>query len=217
MPETPFQALAGNAMTTLGTMKGMLGIPPDVEDAQRDAIITNLINYASAWIERMTGRNFGKQTYIQDYIAPGAQELVLLQWPILSVEYIKDKTTGEEIPPESYDYGLTGDIGVIYKDDGWPLRGYRSGLAYDIVAPMRYLEVKYTAGYTLPKDSDGDNPCTLPYDLQGVIWGAITQEFAISQDGAQGLSAFSISDVTWTFDKNPRQEWLNIIKLNTRL
>lgn len=213
----PGPPLAPNALTTLADMKNMLGISPDDEDEQRDTIIVMLINSVSAWIERMTGRNLGKQTYTQEYVASGAQELVLLQWPIISVEYVMDKKAGDVIPAREYDFNVTGEIGVLYKDNGWPLRGYRGGLAYDVYAPMRCLEVKYTAGYVLPKDATKNDPCTLPYDLQGIVWGAVMQEFSVMQNGAQGLSAFSISDVSWTFDKNPRQEWLNTIRYYTRL
>jgi hypothetical protein len=209
--------LAPNALTTLETMKTMLGISPDDVNDQRDTIIINLINYVSAWIERMTGRNFGKQVYTQEYVASGRQELVLLQWPIISVAYVKDTRSGFTIPPEEYDFNVTGKIGVLYKDDGWPLRGYRGGLTADITVLMRCLEVQFTAGYVLPKDATDDDPCTLPYDIQGVVWGAIMQEFSIMQNGAQGLSAFSISDVSWTFDKKPREEWLRTIALYTRL
>lgn len=214
MPAIP---LAPNALTTLEAMKTMLGIAPDDTDPQRDAIIVNLINSVSAWVERMTGRHLGKKTYIQQYVASGTQELVLLQWPILAVEYVKDTSDGDIIPASEYDFNVTGEIGVLYKDKGWPLRGYRGGLSYDIVAPMRCLEVKYTAGYVLPKDATEEEPSTLPFDLQGVVWGAVSQEFATMQNGAQGLSAFSISDVSWTFDKSPRQEWLDTIGYYTRL
>lgn len=209
--------LADNAMTTLETMKIMLGISSDDEDLQRDAIIINLINSASSWVERKTGRQLGKQTYVQQYNASGARELVLLQWPIISVEYVKDTSTGEEISASDYDFLNTADIGVLYKDDGWPLRGYRSGLAYDITAQLRCLEVKYTAGYVLPKDATKKSPCTLPADLQGVVWGVVSQEFATMQNGAQGLSSFSISDVSWSFDKTVKQEWLDTIGYYTRL
>lgn len=214
---TPAIPLAPNALTTLEAMKTMLGIAPDDTDPQRDAIIVNLINSVSAWVERMTGRHLGKKTYIQQYVASGTQELVLLQWPILAVEYVKDTSDGDIIPASEYDFNVTGEIGVLYKDKGWPLRGYRGGLSYDIVAPMRCLEVKYTAGYVLPKDATEEEPSTLPFDLQGVVWGAVSQEFATMQNGAQGLSAFSISDVSWTFDKSPRQEWLDTIGYYTRL
>ena len=120
-------------------------------------------------------------------------------------------------PPEEYDYTVDGEIGVLYKDNGWTFRGYVGGLSYDFLLAARYLEVKYTAGYVLPKDATEDDPCTLPADLQGVVWGIIQQEFSIMQNGAQGLSAFSISDVSWTFDKNPRESWLTTIGYYTRL
>ena len=84
--------LADNALTTLEDVKIMLGIAPDDVDEQRDAMLVNLINYASAWIERMTGRKLGRQQYTQRYVASGTQELVLLQWPIINVEYVKDTT-----------------------------------------------------------------------------------------------------------------------------
>ena len=229
--------LANNALTTLEDVKIMLGIAPDDVDEQRDAMLVNLINYASAWIERMTGRKLGRQQYTQRYVASGTQELVLLQWPIINVEYVKDTTDGSIIPPEEYDYTVAvsythltlptnreeydytvdGEIGVLYKDNGWTFRGYVGGLSYDFLLAARYLEVKYTAGYVLPKDATEDDPCTLPADLQGVVWGIIQQEFSIMQNGAQGLSAFSISDVSWTFDKNPRESWLTTIGYYTRL
>lgn len=209
--------LAKNALTTLEDAKTMLGIDPSDENEQRDAMLTNLINYASAWIERMTGRKLGRQQYTQRYVASGTQELVLLQWPIINVEYVKDTADGSTIAPEEYDYTVDGEIGVLYKDNGWTFRGYVGGLAYDYQAPMRYLEVKYTAGYVLPKDATEDDPCTLPADLQGVVWGIVQQEFSIMQNGAQGLSAFSLSDVSWTFDKNPRESWLTTIGYYTRL
>lgn len=210
-------ALADNALTTLETVKTMLGIEPDDVDPQRDDVLTNLINYASAWIESMTGRIFKQQTYVQRYAAAGAQELVLKQWPVTDVEYVKDTTSGQIIPDTDYEYTEDGRIGVIYKDDGWTFQGYTGGLSYDYLLASRYLEVKYTAGYVLPKDATEDNPCTLPADLQGIVWGIAQQEFSIMENGAEGLPAFSISDVSWTFDKEPRQSWLDIIGYYTRL
>ena len=192
MGNSTVPALAPNALTTLETVKAMLGIDPTDENAQRDTVLVNLINAASAWVERQTGRKLGRQVYTQKYVASGTQELVLLQWPITNVEYVKDTADGSTISPSEYDYS-------------------------DFLYPTRYLEVKYTAGYVLPKDATEDDPCTLPYDLQNVVWGIVQQEFATMQNGAQGLSAFSISDVSWTFDKEPRQSWLATIGLYTRL
>src|SRR5699024_9940874 len=115
-------ALAANALTTLETVKTLLGIDPDDVDPKRGDAPPNLINYASAWIESMTGRIFKQQTYVQRYAAAGAQELVLKQWPVTDVEYVKDLTSRQVIPDTEYEYTEDGRIGVLYKDDGWAFR-----------------------------------------------------------------------------------------------
>lgn len=134
-----------NKDATLEKLKLMLGLPPDseippeqldqmltlagAENEQTDLIIELLINRASAWIERMTGRRLGKQSYRQWYDADGSQELVLLEYPIVSIESIKED--GALVPPGRYDFGQTGHIGVVYRDEGWLKAGWRRGLAYD--------------------------------------------------------------------------------------
>ena len=185
--------LADNALTTLDRMKLMLGLA-DIEDERTDEIIILLINRASSWIERQIGRHLGRRSYHQWYDADGQQELVLLEYPIISVEYVKQE--GKIVDPETYDYAQTGEIGVIYRDKGWLKAGYRRGLAYDIVAPMRVIEVSYTAGYVLPKDA--------------------TEAYTSLQNGSQGLSSFSISDVTWNFDKSTPESWKQLINLYRR-
>lgn len=205
--------LAENAMTTLHRMKLMLGLP-DVDDERTDEIVTLLINKASAWIERQTGRHLGKRSYHQWYDADGQQELVTLEYPIISVEYVKED--GKEVDPSRYDFTQSGNVGVIYRDEGWLKSGYRRGLAYDIVAPKRAIEVSYEAGYVLPKDATEDNPQTLPADLEGLLWDMVSMAYTNLQNGSQGLTSFTISDVTWVFDKAQRPEWMQLINLYRR-
>lgn len=203
--------LADNAMSTLEDTMERLGIPADIEDATVKNNITRLINSASAWVETMTGRKFGKATYTHRYVAPGHQELVLSQFPIRDVEYVKDIATGTIIDPGSYDFSMSGNVGVLYRDVGWPLKGYAAGLAMDYQFLSRYLEVKFTAGYILPKDATDDEPSDLPADIVEIVMGIAEQEFSILRNGAQGLAAFSISDVSWTFDKEPRNSWMDTL------
>lgn len=205
--------LAENALTTLDRMKLMLGLS-DIEDERTDEIVTLLINRASSWIERQTGRHLGKHSYRQWYDADGQQELVTLEYPIISVEYVKED--GKEVDPSRYDYAQTGKVGVIYRDEGWLKAGYRRGLAYDIVAPKRVIEVSYTAGYVLPKDATDDDPQTLPADLEGLLWDMVSQAYTSLQNGSQGLTSFSISDVTWNFDKSTPDTWTQLISLYRR-
>ena len=205
--------LASNALTTLERMKLMLGLI-DIEDERTDEIIEMLINKASAWIERQIGRHLALSKYHQWYDADGQQELVLIEYPIVDVEFIKEN--GVVVDSSSYDYKQTGNIGVIYRDEGWLKAGYRMGLAYDMIRLKRVIEVSYTAGYVLPKDATEDNPQTLPADLEGLLWEIVSQTYTGLQNGSMGLKSFSISDVRWDFDKSTHSEWVRLINLYRR-
>lgn len=205
--------LADNALTTLERMKMMLSLDDDT-DERTNEIIELLINRASAWVERQTGRHLGKNTYHQWYDADGQQELVTLEYPIVSVEFVKED--GALVDPSLYDYGQTANIGVIYRDDGWLKAGYHRGLAYDRITTKRVIEVKYTAGYVLPKDATTRNRQTLPADLEGLVWDMVSQAYTGLMNGSQGLSSFSISDVSWSFDKSTPKEWMQLVNLYRR-
>ena len=196
--------LANNALTTLDRMKLMLSLD-DETDERTCTLVELLVNKASSWVEQQVGRPLGKNTYREFYEADGQQELVTLKYPIISVDYVKE--AGRLVPPERYDYGQTANIGVIYRDDGWLRAGYRRGLA---------IEVRYTAGYVLPKDATDEEPQTLPADLEGLVWDMVSQAYANMQNGSQGLKSFSISDVSWTFDKSTPAAWLQIVNLYRR-
>ena len=205
--------LANNALTTLDRMKLMLSLD-DETDERTCTLVELLVNKASSWVEQQVGRPLGKNTYREFYEADGQQELVTLKYPIISVDYVKE--AGRLVPPERYDYGQTANIGVIYRDDGWLRAGYRRGLANDIIETKRNIEVCYTAGYVLPKDATDEEPQTLPADLEGLIWDMVSQAYANMQNGSQGLKSFSISDVSWTFDKSTPAAWLQIVNLYRR-
>ena len=209
--------LAKNAMQTVENLKIMLSIPDD--DNSYDDFLTLLINYASSWIESITGRRFGLNEYVQQLAGSGQQELVLRQYPIRIVAGIKDKDSGQVIPPQYYSYAEDGEIGVIYRDEGWAARAFPTGLVPDYIRTRRYLEVSYTAGFVLPKDFAADTPedWKLPASLQGIVSQIASQELALHENGAEGLSAFSISDVSWTFDKAPRESWINILNTFQRV
>ena len=205
--------LANNALTTLDRMKLMLSLD-DETDERTCTLVELLVNKASSWVEQQVGRPLGKNTYREFYEADGQQELVTLKYPIISVDYVKE--AGRLVPPERYDYGQTANIGVIYRDDGWLRAGYRRGLANDIIETKRNIEVCYTAGYVLPKDATDEEPQTLPADLEGLVWDMVSQAYVNMLNGSQGLKSFSISDVSWTFDKSTPAAWLQIVNLYRR-
>ncbi len=195
--------LAENALTTLEDMMEFLRLNPKDEaipDAAKNQL-ERLINAASSYIETMTGRKFARRDYRENHYGSGSQELCLGQYPIVKIYRIMDRENERELAPESYSILEMGAIGVVYRDDGWAPRGYVSGLANDRVAQRRYLNVEYSAGYVLPKDATQDQPSDLPYDLQYIVWQMVQQQWELERNGGTGLSAFSISDVSWTFDK----------------
>ena len=191
--------LANNAMTTLSDLMDFLGMP-DADDAIKNNL-ERLINAASGYIETMTNRRFAKKEYAENHFPSGDQELCLNQYPIRSVKQVKDTDSGAIIEADSYSCEDTGEIGVLYRDSGWNLRGYYGGLSNDMVAVKRCLRVTYEAGYIMPKDGTEETPSDLPYDLQYAVWQMVQQQWNLASNGANGLSAFSVSDVSWTFDK----------------
>ena len=190
-----------------------IGMDPQDKDIP-DPVKNNLerlINASSSYIETMTNRKFGRQKYIENHHGSGWQELCLNQYPIKAVESVKDTETGQLIEAESYSFDETGEIGVLYRDAGWSDRSYLGGLALDKVAQKRYLRVCYSAGYILPKDATEEQPSDLPYDLQYIIWQMVQQKWNLAKNGANGLASFSISDVSWTFDKELSTQVQNVI------
>lgn len=205
--------LADNAMSTLETLMEFIGMDPESENIPDIAKnnLERLINGASSYIETMTDRKFSRQRYVENLYGSGSQEICLKQYPIVSVDYIMDKESGETINPDSYSFSDTGRIGVVYRDQGWADKAYLGGLSYDPVASKRYLKVAYEAGYILPKDATEDQPSDLPYDLQYIIWQMVQQQWNLANNGANGLSSFSISDVSWTFDKELSSQVKDVI------
>ena len=205
--------LAENALTTLKEMMEFMGMDP--EDGSIPDLVKNnlerLINGASSYIETMTGRKFGRQDYVENHYGSGSQELCLNQYPIRKIDKIWDMENDIAIEPASYSLSEYGQIGVVYRDEGWAYRGYIGGLANDKVAGKRYLRAFYTAGYILPKDATEEEPSDLPYDLQYIVWQMVQQQWSLANNGANGLSAFSISDISWTFDKELSNQVQDII------
>lgn len=190
-----------------------IGMDPQDKDIP-DPVKNNLerlINASSSYIETMTNRKFGRQEYIENHHGSGWQELCLNQYPVRVVASVMDVENKQLVDPGSYSFEDTGEIGVLFRDAGWADRSYLGGLAYDKVAPKRYLRVSYSAGYILPKDATEEQPSDLPYDLQYIIWQMVQQQWNLAKNGANGLASFSISDVSWTFDKELSTQVQNVI------
>lgn len=200
--------LASNALTIPERVMLLTDIPYE----QYDAIVM-LINQASASIETEMRRRLGKQSYSERVKPTGSQELILSQWPILEVRRVE--IGGRELPPAAYSIE---DGGVLYKDDGWPWRGYPYGLAYDPVMTSKNVLIEYTAGYILPKDATESEPATLPADIEGLCMEMVSTAYSKARSGGgAGLRAFSISDVHWEWAAETPASWTAVIERYRRM
>ena len=77
--------LADNALTTLETVKERLGIT----DALKDNIIIAKINQYSQSAENIARRIFGKNDYDEFYPGSDTQNIIVDNYPILSIAEIK--------------------------------------------------------------------------------------------------------------------------------
>lgn len=200
--------LRPNALTTLDRLKEMLGI--SLEDTGNDGVLIQLINQASASIEKALGRKLKKQVYCQKCKGTGNQYLLMEQYPIREIKSIRQ---GDILmDPALYDVPGGGMAGVIYKDDGWTYHGYPYGLTGDYVAGKRDIQVEYVAGYTLPGDATVENPCDLPADLEGLCQEMTGYAYGkLQSGGSEGLKSFSISDVRWEWQTDTPTSWQETI------
>ena len=185
-----------------------MGIPE--EDTGSDNVLLQLINQASASIERALGRKLRRSIYVERLKGTGTQYLMVENYPIVSVAFIKQ--AGVLIDPGLYDITVQGNAGVIYKDDGWTYYGYPQGLAGDLMTGSRNIEVQYTAGYILPWEATEEMPADLPADLEGLAQEMVQYAFGkLESGGSAGLKAFAISDVRWEWSEDTPSSWQAVI------
>lgn len=148
-------------MTTVTTVKSFTGIP--AADLSKDSLLEFLINAASERIEKYCSRHFEKATYTEYHRGHERQRLLLNQYPIVSVTSVE--LNGSVLASTEYETE-DADAGILYRETGWPWRGYSIGLVGEPGISVRNIKVVYVAGYVLPKDATEQNPRTLPYELE---------------------------------------------------
>jgi hypothetical protein len=169
--------------TTLQSVKQRLCLLQDY--TERDAFLNELIAAASALIESKIDRHIALAEYEEWHAGGASAELVLREWPVARVHSVCDAVSGEEISPETYTVHKNG---VLVRPLGW------SGT-------LRYpagLRVFYLAGYAMPGQAQEGAP-PLPEDIVLACAEFVCERFRALTSGFEGLSAFSVGDVSWTF------------------
>ncbi len=164
--------LAANALTTLEAAKEYLQVK--ASDTTKDNIIKMLINASSGAIEQWCNRKFKKQTHAEYHRGHGRQRLLLDQSPVVSVTSVELNSAALD----SAEYEIEdADAGILYRETGWPWKGYSVGLVGEPGVSTRNIKVVYVAGYVLPKDATADNPRTLPWALEMACWKLVEYYF----------------------------------------
>lgn len=185
--------LAPNAMTTLRKIKRKLQLPP--EESENDEDIEDLINAASDYIEKFCDRKFGRNSYTELIAGTGRLKILVNNYPVVSVESIN--VSGDDIAPD--DYEVISESGMLYRDNGWPERGFGvENLTYEVTEPKLNVKIKYTSGFVLPKDGTADTPRDLPWDLEQVCIKLVLLYYN-DNDGTGGVLALKRETIgDWT-------------------
>lgn len=164
-------------LTTLTAVKLHLGI--STSDTSDDALITQLINQASADISERCNRTLTRETRTAEmYTGDGGKKLYLDLYPATEVAAVT--LDGEAIT----DYVLTPKSGLLYREDGWTKN-------FEIA-------VTYTGGYQL-EDMTGPPAIArdMPFDLEyaTILWVAT----AYNTRGSEHLSDEAIGPLKSVF------------------
>lgn len=163
------------ALTTLTAVKLHLGI----SDTSEDALLTQLINQASADIESRCNRTLTRETRTAEaYTGDGGKKLYLDLYPVAEVAAVT--LDGVAVT----DYVLTGKSGLLTREDGWT-----NGLA---------ITVTYTGGYQLEAVTGPPAIARdMPFDLEyaAILWVAT----AYNSRGSEHLSDESIGPLKSVF------------------
>lgn len=194
--------LNNNALTTVDAVKRRAGIPLDVIDPVLDANIEDYINEVSQEIENIIGRPI-KAADVVEYIDPKNDvNLLVKRYPINSVSAIHFVDGNTELCElvENEDFFLREPkAGMIFRSRGWLINGHSSYLSGVVNYPDKYVKVEYNGGYE-----------NVPSDIEGACKDIIANNLKL--EDAQGLKSFSISDVSWTWDKEIDQKTMKKLK-----
>lgn len=139
--------LAANALTTVEQVKLHNGI--DLGDSSQNELITFLINACSAFIERRTGRKFGRGNYTEYLTGSGSDVIYLKTPPVSSIVSVTEN--GSVLSASGYSYDPVN--GKLQNENGLWDQG------------LRKITVVYWGGYILPKDGTEATPSDLPDDI----------------------------------------------------
>lgn len=193
-------ALIANALTTITNAKLIAGVTV----ATYDSWFELSINRTSLRILSELGRKLRRDEFSETLTGNGRQLLILSEWPIVSISslVVDDYTYTVDV-----DYRLDAQdkaSGMVYRGSGWTTYVYTMGLAEDVVAAARGIEITYEAGYYFPGDEDYVEGAedSLPLDIQGVVDELVAASFLKMKTQSQGLKSYSEGNISMSWTDN---------------
>lgn len=197
--------MAASDLTTLANVKAWLG----VGNGTQDAVLSRLISAASAQIRTITNRyNFYTTTITEVRDGTDTRDLVLMNWPVLSVSSVIINNAVVEKGSYSGEYNL--------QTAGWflqPYDGFAPGvpqkvslLNWSFLRGKQNIRVTYVYGY---QSQDITTITDVPYvveALQGLWMGDISVTDTVSGVGYTYVTAnpgplqYSVSAGVYTFN-----------------
>lgn len=176
------------AIVDFKTAKGFLKITSPTED--EEVILKALVDEISEAVEDYCGRKFESATFTQDYNGSGTRNLMLRQFPIISVTTVtrtKADAADTQVVVASTEYNIHADAGILQMH---PVN--YSDSAVWIKGDMNY-EIVYVAGYAT---------ASMPKALIGAckIW--IATVFQKAKQNLFAVQSTLIGDDTVTFSDN---------------
>ena len=162
----------------------------------QDAIISHLVNAISAWVQGYLKRNLVSKAYVEYYSGDGDVELVLRNYPIVSITGVwldSLRVFGSDTLIDSTDYITKKDQGI--------LRAFN--LFGNWINGESNIKVSYTAGYTVASAGTPGSSGTMPYDIRMAVKRILDHQFRVGYTHRKlDFQSESISGMNITFNPN---------------
>jgi hypothetical protein len=162
-------------LVTLSDLKTYLGY--DAGDLDDDEILGHMLQIVREQFDEYCDRTLLAADHTEYYSGDGARTLVLANYPVnstrseIAVYVDQDQEFGADTQLDEDDIAIDSSAGILhYVGGSWP-RGDRN------------IKVVYNAGHE-----------TVPYDLKGITYTAVSRMWKQRQDKHWGYSTFSRGD-----------------------
>jgi uncharacterized phiE125 gp8 family phage protein len=181
--QTPMSLDSAIALASAAEARVVLKISGSGEDT----ILEDLINRASAFANKFTGRQLLEAAITEYYDGDGTDELALNNYPVSAVTSVHDdvlRVFGSTTEIVAGDRILDGAAGIIKL---W-------NSAFSFIKGKRNVRVVYTAGYP---------SASIPHDLKEAVLMIVQHHYKrVYQDQRIGLASETISDHTIQYSED---------------